>query len=181
VEIHVDETLLTVHVNPYFLRLNFSGRLLEDDESSAHYDPASGYLTVTLTKVVKGEPFADLDLLAKLLAPRAPSPVRPKIEIFGKDESTQLGLDDANAGLDGAAQHDWQITQTVCESLGTLQISAQKHYGFLDMYSGYFTHVVHTENEVNELGADAETLTAQERRAGRTQHEDEKWDEEHYM
>jgi protein SHQ1 len=71
VEIHVDETLLTVHINPYFLRLNFSSRLLEDDESSAKYDPGSGYLIVTLTKEIKGEEFKDLDLLAKLLAPRS--------------------------------------------------------------------------------------------------------------
>lgn len=78
-EIHAEETLLTVYVNPYFLRLNFSNRLLEDDECSAKYDPGAGYLTVTLTKETKGEEFKDLDLLAKLLAPRVPN--RPIIEV----------------------------------------------------------------------------------------------------
>lgn len=43
---------------------------MEDEESSARYDPGSGYLTVTLTKETKGQEFKDLDLLAKLLAPR---------------------------------------------------------------------------------------------------------------
>ena len=62
--------MFTIHVNPYFLRLNFSKSVLEDDDSSANYDPTSGYLTVTLTKETKGEVFEDLDLLAKLLAPR---------------------------------------------------------------------------------------------------------------
>ena len=49
------------------------------------------------------------------------------------------------------------------------------------MHSGYFRHVAHTENEVNELGIDAETCSPEERRARRLKHEDEKWDEEHYM
>ena len=49
------------------------------------------------------------------------------------------------------------------------------------MYSGYLTHVALTENEVNELGADAETMTLQMRRERRIAHENEKWDEEHYM
>jgi protein SHQ1 len=37
------------------------------------------------------------------------------------------------------------------------------------------------ENEVNELGADAESCPASERRRLRIQHENTKWDEEYYM
>ena len=58
---------------------------------------------------------------------------------------------------------------------------AQVPYGFLSLYTGYFQHVEHTENEVNELGPDAETCDATERRRRRIKHEDEKWDEEYYM
>jgi protein SHQ1 len=90
IEIHVEETLFTIHVNPYFLRLNFSNHLLEDDNSSAHYDPASGYLTVQLTKETKGENFSDLDLLAKLLAPRRSTPLRPTIEVIDGESCTKL-------------------------------------------------------------------------------------------
>lgn len=49
------------------------------------------------------------------------------------------------------------------------------------MYSGYLKHVAHTENEVNELGQDAETCFVEDRRNRRLKHEDEKWDEEYYM
>ena len=49
------------------------------------------------------------------------------------------------------------------------------------MYSGYFSHVSHTENEVNELGPDADARTPFGRRRLREKHEEEKWDEEHYM
>ena len=69
IEIHVDDTLLSLHVAPYFLRLSFPATVVEDDQSSAVYDPASGYLTLTLTKLNRGENFPDLDLLGKLLAP----------------------------------------------------------------------------------------------------------------
>ena len=68
-EIHVDGTLFSLHINPYFLRLVFPDEVVEDDTSSAKYDPTSGYLTVTLSKASPGHEFKDLDILAKLLAP----------------------------------------------------------------------------------------------------------------
>jgi protein SHQ1 len=80
----VDEALVSVHINPYFLRLNFSGTLVEDDSSSAQYDPSSGYLTLTLSKECPGQEFKDLDLLAKLLAPRPVVP-QPLIEVTSGD------------------------------------------------------------------------------------------------
>lgn len=80
-----------------------------------------------------------------------------------------------------AAENDWQLPQTVPEPIPDLHTTLEKRYGFLDMYTGYFRHVTTTENEVNELGADAETLTVSERQKRRIAHEDEKWDEEHFM
>ncbi|KAG1754427.1 SHQ1 protein-domain-containing protein [Suillus lakei] len=191
-EINIDETLLTVHINPYFLRINFPHPVLEDDRSSATYDPSSGYLTVTLTKETKGQEFPDLDLLAKLLAPRRVEvPKQPAIEVIGSETSPQSELEELVDLTDAisleqrdilqAAENDWQFPQTVAESSPPLQISTKRYYGFLDMYTGYFTHVVHTENDVNELGSEAESCLPEERRVKRLQHEEIKWDEEHYM
>ncbi|KAH7912143.1 SHQ1 protein-domain-containing protein [Hygrophoropsis aurantiaca] len=198
VEINVDETLLSVHINPYFLRLNFSHPVLEDDNSSAKYDPSSGYLIVTLTKELKGQEFKDLDLLAKLLAPRSAAPTNaPTIEVIEtqntsedeteelvrqtKDLSIEQSLSTEQKEILEAAENDWQLPQSVPEPLSSLHLSSKKHYGFLNMYTGYFTHVAHIENEVNELGADTETCTPEDRRIKRCKHENEKWDEEHYM
>ncbi|KAF9452242.1 SHQ1-domain-containing protein [Macrolepiota fuliginosa MF-IS2] len=187
VEIHVDETLVSFHVNPYFLRLNFSHPLLEDDTSSANYDPSSGYLTVTLTKETKGQEFKDLDLLTKLLAPRK-TKVEPTIEVLSSQENEEeelvskvdkLSLEQ-NEILE-AAENDWQLPQQLPQDEPLLDASLQKYYGFLDTHSGYFNHVTHTENEINELGVDAETCSPDERRRRRIQHENEKWDEEYYM
>ena len=80
-----------------------------------------------------------------------------------------------------AAENDWQLPQAVPDSLPQLHTSTEHRYGFLDMHSGYFRHVEHTENEVNELGPDAESCPPAERRRRRLKHEDDKFDEEHYM
>lgn len=82
---------------------------------------------------------------------------------------------------DAAAANDWTIPQTVPDTLPPLETSLQKPYGFLNAYTGYFRHVATTENEVNELGADAETLSLLDRRVRRVRHEDSKWDPEYYM
>ncbi|KAI8998814.1 SHQ1-domain-containing protein [Trametes punicea] len=194
VEINVDETLFSVHINPYFLRLNFPHPLVEDDASSAVYNPSTGYLTVTLTKETHGLEFKDLDLLAKLLAPRPSKNTQPQpvIEVLDSTETPQDSADDDLAArtqeltleqreiLEGA-ENDWQLPQKIPEPLPPLQTTAERRYGFLDMHSGYFRHVEHTENEVNELGTDAETCPPQERRERRLKHEEEKWNEEYYM
>jgi hypothetical protein len=90
-EINVDAETLTVYINPYFLRLNFPHPVLEDDGSSAEYNASSGYLNVTLSKESYGQDFKDLDLLAKLLAPRptVDAAPRPTIEVIGPDNVPQ--------------------------------------------------------------------------------------------
>jgi len=90
IEIHVDDTLLSLHVAPYFLRLSFPATVVEDDQSSAVYDPASGYLTLTLTKLNRGENFPNLDLLGKLLAPppAAQSTRNATIEVLSSQDTS---------------------------------------------------------------------------------------------
>ncbi|KAJ7474795.1 SHQ1-domain-containing protein [Mycena latifolia] len=148
--------------------------------SSARYDPSSGYLTVTLTKESRGQEFADLDLLPKLLAPR-PSQQTPLIEVIGTEDADEA--DELVARTDAlslerereqeeillAAENDWQIPQEVPSADPSITMALTQTYGFLNLHLGYFKHVAHTENE------------SRERRIKRWKHEDEKWDEEHYM
>lgn len=90
VEIQVDDSVFTAAINPYFLRLSFPAPVIEDDQSSAVYDPASGYLTVTLSKCTKGLHFKDLDLLSRLLAPRPVTPQRFVEVVDSLDEEEKL-------------------------------------------------------------------------------------------
>ncbi|KAF7303612.1 CS domain-containing protein [Mycena indigotica] len=188
VEIHVEDTLFSVHINPYFLRLNFSHPVVEDDDqANATYDAGEGWLTVTLVKQEKGQEFADLDLLGKLLAPKPSAPRQPEIEVIGSEEdelvaqTEGLSLSSEQQEILLAEENDWQIPQTIPDESSSISLSLTQSYGFLNRYTGYFTHVAHTENEVNELGAEAERLTPGERRQKRFDREDDKFDDEYYM
>ncbi|KAG8998689.1 hypothetical protein FRB94_004655 [Tulasnella sp. JGI-2019a] len=228
VEIHVEGSLFSIHINPYFLRLHLPGNVLEDDESSAKYDPGSGYLIVTLTKEHKGEDFRDLDMLAKLLVPpgvrdNEREDVYLRIEVIGgsshgvtnhaggepttdmMEKLTQetgsmglgegaveavLDLEKERATLLEAKKHDWHYPQafadsnasaTTGQSASASLAGVTRPYGFLDSYNGYFKYVTYSDNEVNELGPDAEHLTMEERRVRRETREDEKWDSKYYL
>jgi len=81
-----------------------------------------------------------------------------------------------------AAENDWEVPQTVPETGGGAGLHPSgRYYGFLNKYTGYFVHVAHTENEINELGHNAESCDLDDRRNLRITHENAKWDEEHYM
>ena len=87
-----------MHINPYFLRLEPPGEVLEDDASSATYDAATGYLTVVLTKATPGEDFKDLDVLAKLLAPPKRVDHGPIIEVIdgGQNDASNSVIEDVS-------------------------------------------------------------------------------------
>ena len=76
-----------------------------------------------------------------------------------------------------AEQNDWQLSQILEDSAPVIRYP----YGFLDLYTGYLQHIHLTENEVNELGDAAETSSSVVRRKMREDHENEKFDDEHYM
>ena len=149
-EIHVDDTLLSLHVAPYFLRLNFPASVVEDDQSSAIYDPASGYLTLTLTKLNPGENFQDLDLLGKLLAPPAcqSTPHRPTIEVLASQEAnterseilqgmcnyvysiswTELASNSRSERLDGPSDYTRYASSVGNISSQTVRVSQRIHW-----------------------------------------------------
>lgn len=136
-EINVDETLLTVHINPYFLRINFPHSVLEDDQSSATYDPGSGYLTVTLTKEAKGLEFPDLDLLAKLLAPRhVEAPKQPAIEVIGSETSPQNELEELVDLTDAMSLEQREILEGAYDDF-TLQRISSNHFQLLKMTGSF--------------------------------------------
>ncbi|PAV24307.1 SHQ1-domain-containing [Pyrrhoderma noxium] len=189
IELHVEGTLFSVHINPYYLRLVLPGSVIEDDDSSAVYDADQGYLTVTLTKSTPGEDFKDLDVLARLLAPpkldTSNTPTQPLIEVMDSqdDNDDAVSLEELSQDqrdLLEASENDWHIQQQAPES-SSVSVSTERRYGFLDAYTGYFSHVTHTANEINELGEDIEKLSLSERREKRLKREEEKWDEDYYI
>ncbi|KAJ1734698.1 hypothetical protein LPJ61_000938 [Coemansia biformis] len=192
IEFDVDDDQFKFFASPYYLRLTFPGRVVEDDGSAASFDATTGDISVALSKQTPGESFANLDLLSSLLAtrqereaagyPDSALPKRPVIE----------DLDAAGAGTSGGTvdevleqarldeDFDWELPQSLAAEDEEKPLGGSAKYGFNQQYSGYLAHVHNTANEVNEV-ADPENMTAEERRRGRAACEDAKFDAEYYM
>lgn len=77
-EFQVEGDLFVFSLVPYYLRLRFPGRLLNDEDekvqedetlkSTTSYDAANCVINISICKEVPGEDFPDLDLISKLLA-----------------------------------------------------------------------------------------------------------------
>jgi protein SHQ1 len=78
----------------FICRLQLPGNIIEDEQSTASYDIATGIFTIKVTKETAGEHFEDLDLLTKLLARRgevkqaAATPQKPLIEVISSTTET---------------------------------------------------------------------------------------------
>ncbi|KAJ2345953.1 hypothetical protein GGF43_005092, partial [Coemansia sp. RSA 2618] len=185
IEFDVEDDQFKFFANPYYLRLTFPGKIVEDEKSTAKFDASSGDILVTLSKQTPGEEFENLDLLSSLLATRRDKeageqgeeqPRRPVIE----EMNSGAGLDELlqKAYLD--EEFDWEIPQALAAADGDTLLVGKAMYGFDQQYSGYLAHVHSTANEVNEV-ADPETATAATRREQRIANEEAKFDEDYYI
>ncbi|KAJ2364847.1 hypothetical protein H4S01_003559 [Coemansia sp. RSA 2610] len=181
IEFDVDDDQFKFFASPYYLRLTFPGKIVEDQASTASFDAATGDIAVTLSKQTPGEEFANLDLLTSLLATRrerdaSEQPGRPVIEEMTDGDGVEAALQQAYVDED----FDWEIPQTLAAAGDEPVLAGSATYGFDQQYSGYLAHVHGTANEINEV-ADPERMTAEERRRSRIACEDAKFDEDYYM
>ncbi|KAI8917775.1 SHQ1 protein-domain-containing protein [Powellomyces hirtus] len=99
VEFYIQDTEFKFYVRPYFLRLTFPASIIEDGREKASYDVDKGEITVKLPKAIKGEAFADLDFLTKLMAPKggpAPGTAAASSESFGSVSSNMQSAQPPN-------------------------------------------------------------------------------------
>lgn len=67
-------------------RLHLPGPVVEDDKSKGSFDATSGDYIVTLSKLVKGQHFEDLDMINALIKPPSGKSV-PSIELLNGNGS----------------------------------------------------------------------------------------------
>ncbi|KAJ2401881.1 hypothetical protein GGI23_001105 [Coemansia sp. RSA 2559] len=188
IEFDVDGDQFKFFASPYYLRLTFPGNVVEDDKSTASFDAASGDILVTLSKETPGEHFENLDLLTRLLATRrerdhgmvtdkrSGTVKRPIIEEIGSalepEAREEIRMDE---------DFDWEMPQPISSDTEReeLLLNGAK-YGFNQHYSGLFTHVHQTVNEINEL-PNPEAMSAKDRRNSRIASENAKFDEDYYI
>lgn len=172
-EVHVDQCVVTFYALPYYLRLTLPGEVLFDDSVMPEFDVKTGCFTIHLPKAVKGEPFPDLDMLTKLLAPPgATHAKRPLIEVLddGKEEAENGEEED---DLDFFVEQQPYIEDDV------LTLSGPK-YGFANQRSGVLKKLQSELWEVIDL-KDADTTAERARRQLRTEDEEQHFSDEHYL
>ncbi|RIA98554.1 SHQ1 protein [Glomus cerebriforme] len=189
VELYCEGPDFTFYVKPYYLRLHFSGNLVDDDRVNASYDIATGEMNIKIPKETPGEEFLDLDLLTKLLAPKSVNkvPERPLIEVIGDndDGDDNRENDDELFEKENDGQKSFnddflirELNSNVNNDVNELLSTAK--YGFNRLYSGYFIHVQETCNEILDI-TDPEKSTPESRRQDRINVENSKFDPDHYI
>ena len=147
---------------------------MEDDDSSAKYDIASGILFITLSKVNQGEHFPDLDMTNRLLA-RTGEVLDDRNNVKGPPRIQLVEPIPSEVDpFDEAIQFDFQIPQTVEEPV---DLKGAK-YGFNNQYSGHFQHL---QNPDVLTVTDVENKSVLERWEEMRRMEDGKFDKEWYL
>jgi protein SHQ1 len=186
-EFYVEGNEFKFHLRPYFLRLTFRQRLVEDGREGASYDAGSGVLSIRLPKEVPGEPFTGLSMLSELLRKPSvgPGSARPMIEVLSSSQASDDGAgeegededDDPWAGAPADPNEllamDAEADQSVAPALG-----AQVRYGFNDAFCGLFTGL---ECEGLLQLPDPESANRAGRRLARERSEAESFDPDHYI
>ncbi|KAG0364658.1 SHQ1 protein-domain-containing protein [Gamsiella multidivaricata] len=174
VDFEVDGPVFKFNLKPYFLRLTFPGNVVDDERAKATYNVGAGELTVILPKESPGEHFPDLDMLTKLLVRKgdlAEKQIkRPLIEVISSGDTLE-----GTQKLEIDENFDWEMPQEIRQ-----EIFSEVRYGFNNRYSGFFTHVQETPNDVLDV-YDPEHATLETRRQNRIQRENDKFDDEYYM
>lgn len=180
----VTENQFTFALSPYYLRLRFSGNLVDDDErTETRYVAETSIIEVKVPKETKGEEFTDLDMVSKLLATksefksgsqRAPTASKPMIEEIGGTSEQPETL--------GDEEIDWEVPQEAPPAFDTEDTRlGPATYGFDNKYSGVVGDAVQEDvgNDINEVW-DPSAITTAERASLRHQNEELHFDADHY-
>lgn len=174
-EIYMDGPDFRFHSNPYYIRLNLPGDIVDNDEAKAHFDAATNEFKIKCPKVVKGSHFEGLDMLTSLLQPKGQRDIGEKnIEVVGASS------DDTNEEEDESQdeQFDWFIDQEI-QTESEESLSGSK-YGFGLKHSGLFSKLAEELHQVVDV-QNPDTQPLADRRTERLEQEKKEFNPEHYL
>lgn len=173
-EVNIDGESFTFYSSPYYLRLTFSGKLVDSEleKYTATFDADHGAFIFVCQKEVPGEHFSNLDMLTTLLAaPGATAVNKPLIEVLGEDIEEQT-VDD-----EGEEEYNWMYEQVLPEEN---IITAGHKYGFANNTTGVFTSLQSELKGVVDV-TDPDNKSVSVRREERITQELTLFDEDHYL
>ncbi|EEB08397.1 box H/ACA snoRNP assembly protein Shq1 [Schizosaccharomyces japonicus yFS275] len=186
VEIVADGNLVSFCINPYFLKLELPGRVIDDENAKASYDVSEGVVHVQFPKETPGEDFPNLDMLSTMMVKKESNILKkPLIQEMDapSDPSCPPGpvpepqIDWQKVHFDDP-DFDWGLLQRIEDQ--KMNYTSTTHYGFNDQYSGFLKYNALVGNEVNDL-EDPERTSVEERKELRIKLEDEKFDPDYYL
>ncbi|XP_012561204.2 protein SHQ1 homolog isoform X1 [Hydra vulgaris] len=181
VEIYIDEYDFKFYVKPYFLRLTFPCKVVENGKENASYDIHKGVFTINIPKLQSGEFFPNLEMLTLLLANKKKQTNKPLVEVLADENSNNNQNGDVNDNDvdDPDDEFTWEIEQTL-NSESASDKCFQYKYGFGNKYYGLFSSFKGEMSEVIDLDSPDET-TPSDRQRLRKLADAEKFDKDHYI
>ncbi|KAK4290660.1 hypothetical protein Pmani_036459 [Petrolisthes manimaculis] len=170
-EVNIDGDTFTFYSSPYYLRLTFSGKLMDSEleQHSAKFDADVGAFIIVCQKESQGQHFPNLDMLTALLTPHGATGVNiPSIEVVGGDEAEDE---------EGEGEFDWTYQQKLPDEN---VVTAGHKYGFANKLTGVFTSLQDELKGVVDI-SDPDNKSAAQRREERVAHELSAFDEDHYL
>jgi len=187
-DFYIEENVFKFFGKPYFLRLVFPAKLVEDGREKASYDVTSGILSVQLPKFNTGEVFADLDLFTLLKTKPATSagkisavsvieqleandekPAFERINTIGEKESVEL---------DESIELDWEFPQSL-PTQPSVSLLNKHSFGFNQQFTDYFDELQEELHEIVQLNP--VEVSPEERRNIREETETFQFSIDHYM
>ncbi|KAG7840386.1 hypothetical protein KL942_002337 [Ogataea angusta] len=170
VEMVADDDKFIFSLPPYYLRLRFSGSIVDDERAKAEFVPNEESILIRMPKLTKGEVFSDLDLPAKLLGRIENAEKKPPlIEEVGETNNLESLAQEAQ-------DFDWEVEQV---EQPPAPLVPQFFYGFNNQYSNMMEVSLSNGNDINELSS-PDKMDPDERINERLIKENLKFDPEYY-
>ncbi|GAM20005.1 hypothetical protein SAMD00019534_031800, partial [Acytostelium subglobosum LB1] len=99
------------YCKPYFLRLTFPHRIVENGKEKASYNVDTQEFTFQLPKETSGQHFPDLDMITKLLDKKKSSEGGAKIQLVDGQEIDQVDGDDEDEEAGDYEGEEWEFEQ----------------------------------------------------------------------
>lgn len=174
-DIYINGCEFRFFCKPYFLRLHFSGNLVEDGQECAKYDFDTGFFTVVVSKEISGEEFVGLDMISKLLAPPEEKHcVRPVIEELSESSNTSEAAEQLEDSI------DWYFEQDPVRDAIPECVTGTCSYGFANKKSGIITKIQDEFIGVFDI-KNPDSVDGDKRTCSRVQQEQEKFSDDHYL
>ena len=175
-DIYMASSDFRFHSNPYYLRLNLPGEIVENDDAKAHFDADTNEFKITCPKVVKGEHFQGLDMLTSLLQPKGKREIDTGIEVLDETDG------DEDHGEE--ADFDWFVEQKLEPELSeetlTCSSGTVSCYGFGLKHSSVFSKLTEELHHVVDV-KNPDTTSLAECRTQRLEQEKKEFNPEHYL